>query len=312
MEIGNTNSTAFGVWSNFTQNMTAMRSSMTKLSTGQKSVVDNASGVGISERLRAQARSSAMARQNVDNAISFTQTADAWMQKFSDLLARMSELSIAANDGTKTDIDKENIKIEFRQMQDEIARVTSKSTAAGKFNGLYLFRGGSGVAVQSGDRIESGSIKVQIGSDLNQTIDVDIKDLQLTSTEIIGTVTTYSYNTNNLATASTRTSVQWSEVIDSTRFSASSTNAVGKIALAIDHIAASRAALGSQQSRLINAKQGVLMYEDNLRAAEQGIRGVDMARESTNLANAQILTQVGTAMLTQANQLNQQVLQLLG
>ncbi len=289
-----------------------MRNSMTKLSTGQKSVVDDASGVGISERLRAQARSSAMARGNMDNAISFTQTADAWMQKFNDILARMQELSIAANDGTKTATDKDNIKIEFRQLQDEIARITSKSTAAGKFNGLYLFRGGNGVAIQSGDGIQTGNITVQIGADLNQTLDVDVKDLQLTNSEVIGTVTTYQYNSSHTVTASSRTTVQWASVIDSTRFSAASSNAVGKIALAIDHIAASRASLGSQQSRLINAKQGVLMYEDNLRAAEQGIRGVDMARESTSLANAQILTQVGNAMLAQANQLPAQVLQLLG
>ena len=208
--------------------------------------------------------------------------------------------------------DKKNIQIEFKEMQDEIARITSKSTAAGKFNGLYLFRGGNGVAIQSGDGIEAGKISVQIGADSAQTIDVGVQDLQLTNTEVIGTVTSYTYNSSHVATGSSRTAVQWSNVIDSAKFSSTSNNAIGKIAVAIDHIAASRASLGSQQSRLINAKQGVLMYEDNLRAADQGIRGVDMARESTSLANAQILTQVGNAMLAQANQLPAQILQLLG
>jgi len=316
MQVNN-NATSFSVWTNFTRSMTAMRNSMTKLSTGQKSVVDDASGVGISERLRAQARNSAMARANMDNAISFIQTADAWMQKFNDLLARMSELAIASNDGTKTATDKSNIQIEFKEMQDEIARITSKNTAAGKFNGLYLFRGGDGVAITSGtiqdSIVSTDKISVQIGADTGQTIDVDVKDLSLTNTEVIGSVVTFVYNSaTHLASVTFASAVTWSSVIDSAKLSSTAINAIGKIATAIDHIAAARASLGSQQSRLINAKQGVLMYEDNLRAAEQGIRGVDMARESTSLANAQILTQVGNAMLAQANQLPSQVLQLLG
>ena len=269
-------------------------------------------GVAISERLRAQARNTAMARGNVDNAVSFTQTADSWLQKINDILGRMSELAISAHDDTKNSQDKANIQLEFAHMQDEISRITSKSTAAAKYNGLYLFRGGTGVAVTTGDSVESGNITVQVGFDSNQSLTLQLKDLQETSTELIGTSTTYTYNSSNIATGSTRTAVQWSSIIDSSRFSSTSSNSIGKLSLAVDHIANARATIGSQQSRLQQTRSGLLAYEDNIRAAESKIRDIDMARESADFARAQILTQIGNAMLAQANQLPAQALQLIG
>ncbi len=311
MQVHN-NSTAFNIWSNFTKNTMGVQKSMGRLSTGIKTVEDDPSGVGISERLRAQARNTATARQNVDNGISLTQTADAWLQKMNDILARMSELTIAANDGTKTETDKDNIRVEFSQMQSELARITSKSTAAAKYNGLYLFRGGNGVAVATGDGVKQGSLTIQIGADTGQTIDLDIRDLQITNTDSIGTVIGYSYDATHAVIGSSRTAVQWGSIIDSAKFSVTSASAIGKVAKAIDHVANARASIGAQQEQLDHARTGLLAYEDNIRAAESKIRDIDVAREATNLANKQILSQVGNAMLAQANQLPSQVLQLLG
>ncbi len=308
----NNNSTAFSVFANFSTNMGALQKSMGHLSTGVKTVADDASGVAISERLRAQAKNSASARSNVDNAISFTQTADSWLQKVNDVLARMSELSIAANDNTKNSADRANIQLEFSEMQNEISRITSKSTAAAKYNGLYLFRGGTGVAVTSGDSVQSGNIEVQVGSDQNQTLTLNLKDLQVTNTEVIGTVTNYAYDSSNAVTGSTRTAVQWASLIDSVKLSSTSSNAVGKLSLAIDHIADSRASIGAQQSRLQQTRSGLLAYEDNIRAAESKIRDIDMARESADFAKSQILMQIGNAMLAQANQIPAQAIQLIG
>lgn len=308
----NNNTAAFSVWSNFSSNTTKMSKSMSRLSTGVKTVLDNPSGVGISERMRSQARNTSAARNNVDNSISLLQTADSWMQKLNDMLARMSELAIEAGDGTKTDSDKGNIQIEFSELQEEMNRITSKSTAAAKFNGLYLFRGGNGQAVVSGDGVEGGSITVQVGPDSNQTLDLDLKNLQVTNTEVIGTLTDYEYDATNVVTASTSTTVTWSSIVDSTDLSVGSTNSIGKLANAIDFIANARASNGAQQNKLEHTRSGLLAYEDNIRAAESKIRDVDMARESTEFAKFQILNQVSNAMLAQANQLPQQVLQLLG
>ena len=190
----NNNTSAFSVWTNFSSNTSQVSKAMTRLSTGVKGSADNPAGVGISERMRSQARNVSAARNNVENSLSLLQTADSWMQKMNDMLARMSELSIEAGDGTKSNADTDNIQIEFQELQQEINRITSNSTAAAKFNGLYLFRGGNGIAVLSGDGVQSGNINVQVGPDLNQTLDLNLKNLQITNTEIIGSIVSYDYN----------------------------------------------------------------------------------------------------------------------
>ncbi|MCM8535109.1 MAG: hypothetical protein NE334_04165 [Lentisphaeraceae bacterium] len=308
----NNNTSAFSIWTNFSNNTVNMSKSMQNLSTGVKGVADNPSGVGISERMRSQARNVSAARSNVENSLSMLQTADSWMQKMNDMLARMSELAIEAGDGTKTSGDKVNIQTEFKELQDEISRVTSKSTAAAKFNGLYLFRGGNGIAVTSGDGVETGNISVQIGPDSGQSVDITLEDLQATNTESIGTTVSYTYNSDNVTTGSTRTEVTWSSVVDSSKLSVTVSGAVGKLAKAIDFIANARANNGAQQSKMEQTRSSLLSYEDNLRAAESKIRDVDMARESSMFAKHQILNQVSNAMLAQANQLPQQVMQLIG
>ena len=310
--IVNNNSAAFNVFSNFTQNATAMKSSMARLSSGVKAVADDPSGIGISERMRSQTRSSAMARANVENGISLLQTADSWLQKTSDMLARMHELAVEAKDGSKTTADKANIQSEFSELQDEILRVTSRSTAAAKFNGLYLFRGGNGVASPAGDAVGAGTIDLQIGADVGQTISLSLDDLQSTNTAVIGTVHSFTYSTNGNVTGSTHTAVKWNSVIDSNIMSVGSSNSVGMVSQAINHIANSRATVGAQQNRLMQTRSGLLSYEDNLRSAESKIRDVDVARESTEYARSQILTQIGNAILAQSNQLPSAAVQLLG
>lgn len=308
----NNNSTAFNVFSNYTNNMGGLKSSMSRLSSGVKSVKDDAAGVAISERMRSQARGSAMARHGVENGLSMLQTADSWMQKVNDMLGRMHELGVEAADGTKTANDKSNIQTEFKELQDEITRVTSRSTAAAKFNGLYLFRGGNGVGDSDGDKVGTGKIALQVGADIDQEVNLKLADLQVSNTATIGTVHSYTYSTNHSVTGSTHTTVAWASVIDSSKLSVGSADAIGKIQAAIDHVANSRATVGAQQNRLENTRSGLLAYEDNMRASESKIRDVDMARESTELAKYQILSQVGNAMLAQAGQLPQAALRLLG
>jgi len=308
----NNNTSAFNVLASYSSNVGNMKKSMSRLSSGIIRVTDDPSGVGISERMRAQIRSTAMARNNVDNGISLMQTADSWLQKINDMLKRMQELSVEANDGTKTQKDVNNIQTEFKELQNEIVRVTSRSSAAGKYNGLFLFRGGNGKGVSIGDSINSGSISVQIGAEVGQKIGLNVVDLQVTNSTTIGTVSTYVYSTDNTVSSSTHVNVQWASIIDFRKLSVSSSNALGKIAKAIDHVANSRAQMGAQQSRLEQTRSGLMGYEDNLRTAESKIRDVDIAKESTTFAKFQILSQISNAMLSQANQLPSSAVQLLG
>ena len=149
------NITSFAVWKNYRSNLTSMRRSMARLSSGLRIGMagDDPSGLAMSERMRAQIRNTAAASSNVENKINYLQTADSWLQKIHDLLGRMGELAIMANDGTRSATDRENLEREFEQMQKEIQRITTGATAAGRFNGLYLFRGGTGVASTQNDLI---------------------------------------------------------------------------------------------------------------------------------------------------------------
>jgi flagellin-like hook-associated protein FlgL len=162
MQVNN-NISAFSVVRSYTDNVAKLRKSMSKLSTGLRiqSTSDDPSGLAMSERLRAQSRNTAAAASNVENKINYLQTADAWLQKIHDLLGRMNELAVMANDGTKSKVDRDNLEKEFEQMQKEIQRITTGATAAGKFNGIYLFRGGTGVPLGEGDLIEGASTRTR-------------------------------------------------------------------------------------------------------------------------------------------------------
>ena len=311
MRIQN-NTAAFNVWSNYTKNLGGMQASMRRLSTGVISNTDDPAGIGISERMRAQTKGVAMARQNTENGISLVQTADSWLQKVNDQLSRMKALSIEAK-GIMSGTDKANVQTEFKALQEEITRITSHNTAAAKFNGLYLFRGGNGVAVETNDSVESGNLTIQIGADVDQTIDLDLKNLDVENTAVIGSTHTYVYSSDNVTLkSSAHTAVTWNSIIDTNKLSVTADSAVGALDVAIDYIANARASMGAQQSRLSQTRDGLVTYEDNLRAAESKIRDVDMARESTKFAKYQVLTNSANAMLAQANQLPQSVLRLLG
>lgn len=307
----NNNTTAFNVWTNYTQNVTNLQNSMSKLSTGQIRNVDDPAGIGISERMRAQIKGTAMARQNTETAVSLVQTADSWLQKVNDQVSRMKALAIEA-EGITSAADKANVQTEFKSLQEEITRITSKYTSAAKFNGLYLFRGGNGVAVVTGDSVQTGNVSVQVGADVDQKIEITLKNLEVTNTATVGTVHTYSYGTGTSVKGSSHTTVTWGSIIDVAKMSVSSADSIGKIDSAIDFVANARASMGAQQKRIENTRSGLLTYEDNLQSAESKIRDIDMARETTSLSTYQVLTQASNAMLAQANSLGQNVLTLLG
>ena len=317
MQITN-NVSAFNVWKNYTRNTGNLRESMSKLSSGSRiqNAGDDPSGLAMSERLRVQTRNTAASSSNVENKINYLQTADSWLQKVQDMLGRMGELSVMANDGTKAQSDRDILQKEFSQMQEEIQRITSGATAAGKFNGLYLFRGGSGVADMEGDSVESGAVTMQVGADVGMQSTTEEINLTATNTEVIGSYATYSYNANMELSDSFISNVTWASLITTDNLSISvqsnAAEAVGKLNVGIDFISEKRAVLGADLKRMEHTLEGLQNYEENITATESRIRDVDVAKETTEMSKYQILQQVGTAMLAQANQLPNGVLQLLG
>ncbi len=320
MQVYN-NIPAFTVWKNYTFNVSNLRTSMSKLSSGLRitNAGDDPAGLAMSERLRAQYRNTAAAAMNVENKINYLQTADAWMQKVHDILGRMAELAIMANDGTKSQVDRDNLQKEFAQMQKEIQRITSGATAAGKFNGLYLFRGGSGVATLTGDGVQSGfgAIRLQVGPDSNMTFQEEPLNLTATNFAIVGSYNTYSYGSVNMTLlGSTLRTCRWASLICGQQLSISiqsfAQGAVDKLNLGIDYISSKRSVMGAEMKRMEQTLSGLRNYEENIRATESRIRDVDVAYETTEYAKYSILTQIGTAMLAQANALPGGVINLIG
>ena len=324
MQVYN-NVPAYGVWVNYTNSVSDMRDSMSKLSSGLRieSASDDPAGLAMSERMRSQISNAEMAAQNIQNQQAYIATADSWMQKMHDMLHRMSELAVSANDGTKTQTDRSNLQAEFEQLQTEIVRITSGSLARGKFNTAALFQG--------------TAIQTQTGPDAGQWFCGDGLDLDRFSAAALGSTAIdfscgqFKLDTNgnpivdSSAAGANLVEARWSMILAkggtgvgevatgieiSTRAGAAKAGAF--LALAVDHLSRQRAILGAQSSRLSYSLEGLQTYTENIKSAESQIRDVDMALESTNFAKYQILTQVGTAMLAQANSLPSGVLNLIG
>jgi flagellin len=219
-------------------------------------------------------------------------TSDTWLQKISDMLKTMSSLAVESNDDSKTSVDKNNAQTQFKELQNEIVRITSGSMAAGKFNGKALFQSSTG-------------FNIQAGADAGQTINITFKDMRSNSAQ------TFS--------ASDGTTVNWNSIVNASGMSIGggvgsaqmSTN-IRNLAAAINFVGNSRAQIGAQSNRLKMTSEALLQYNTDVTNSETRVRGVDIAFESTRLANYQIQMNASSAMLAQGNQLPSSVLQLLG
>lgn len=293
----NTNQNALDATSALQKSQAALNRSMARLSSGSKIVdpSDDAAGLASSEKLLAQGSRIEGARINIQNAVSLTQTTDGFLGSMNDILNRMSELALMAQDVTKSDSDKALYGIEFDKLKDRLRNVigngengtdgdpnwnTSSPESAGNFNGIVLF----------GSREE---LKFVIGASNSETMSLSETNLR----RIGGAVS----------------DLLWDSSVDGSQSDVNidSASAVDTINSAIEQLAEERAKLGAELSRLSVADAQLLVQEENLSAANSRIRDVDVAVETTRLAKNQILTQAGTSMLRQANELPQLAMRLL-
>jgi flagellin len=290
MSVINTNIQAIAGARNLNQSQEMLGRSLARLSSGSKIVnpSDDAAGLAVSEKLDAQARRVKAATTNVQNAISYVQTADGFMSGMTKILSRMSELAILAKDVTKNPTDIALYQQEFVALQDQLRATIGGTTGdiggsadvdapLGAFNGIVLF--GS----------TTGGLNVTIGQAVGQ--EMTIADTNLRTGGMLAIIQQGASGVYSL---------------DST-----DTDAIQKITDAIQHVATQRATLGAAQSRLELASTTLNVEYENLSSAISRIRDVDVAEESTQYAKFGILVQSGTAMLAQANQTPKTVLQLL-
>jgi flagellin len=261
--------------------------SIEKLSSGLRinRAGDDASGLAVSEKMRAQIRGLQQASRNAENGISFIQTTESYLQSTQNILHRLRELSVQSANGIYSEEDRMQIQVEVSQLVDEIDRVASHA----QFNGLNMLTGR--FAQDFGENTVTGSMWLHIGANMDQRERL-----------YIGTMTSGALAIRQLGTA---------EII-SISTPEQANRAIGVVDSALRIVNKQRADLGAYQNRLEVAVTGIDMGAENLQAAESRIRDADMAAEMVDYTKQAILVQAGTAMLAQANAKTQTVLQLLG
>jgi len=259
---------------------------MEKLSSGVRinRAGDDASGLAVSEKMRAQIRGLNMAAFNAQNGISFIQVSEGYLQETQDVIQRLRELAVQSSNGIYTDEDRMYIQIEVSALVAEVDRIASHA----QFNGMNMLTGR--FARAAGQNVVTASMWFHVGANMDQRTEV-----------YIGTMTAKGLGIRNVG----------DEEFISLSEPDSANRAIGTLDVALKRINKQRADLGAYQNRLEHTVRGLQIGAENLQASESRIRDADMANETVSYTKNMILNQAGTAMLAQANQKGQSVLQLL-
>src|SRR5574344_2186450 len=263
-----------------------LQKDMEKLSSGEKinRAGDDASGLAVSEKMRAQIRGLNQASKNASNGISFIQTTEGYLQETTDIMQRIRELAVQSSNGIYTDEDRMQIQVEVSQLVAEVDRISSQA----QFNGMNMLTGR--FAKATGENTPTASMWLHIGANMDQRMSV-----------FIGTMTASALGIRAIGT----------EEVMSIAAPDDANRAIGTIDLALKKINKQRADLGAYQNRLDYAVKGLDIASENTQASESRIRDTDMASQMVDFTKNNILTQAGTAMLAQANSQSQTVLSLL-
>lgn len=271
-----TNVNALNAQKSLFMNNINMNRSMARLSSGYRinQAADDAAGLAISENLKAQIRGLRQANRNANDGISLVQIAEGSLNEVSNMLVRLRELGVQASSDTIGETERRFLDVEYQQLKSEIQRVTEST----QYNGRELLNGTGGVIdIQVGTNNDSFRDRISFDSGAaNATLEA----LGLSSENL------FSKEAAQISLA----------VVDQ---ALSSVNAI-------------RANFGAMQNRLQSTSNNLLIFDENMSAANSRIRDTDVAAESAEMTRNQILLQAATAVLGQANQGNQLALKLLG
>lgn len=270
----NTNIASLNAQRNLSSSQASLQTSLQRLSSGMRvnSAKDDAAGLAIATRMDSQVRGMSVAIRNSNDAISYSQTAEGALGKVTDSLQRMRELAVQSANATNGASDRANLDTEFKQLQEEVTRLTGQT----KFNGNNVLTGTSQT--------------YQVGAGTTDTITVAGTDLTAVTSK---TALAAAAATNDITTV------------------AKSTATMTAIDDALAEVNTERASFGATQNRFESVVSNLQVSVENLSAAKSRIVDTDFAAETANLTRGQILQQAGTAMLAQANSLPNGVLSLL-
>lgn len=250
-----------------------------KLSSGYRvnRAADDAAGLSISEKMRAQIRGLDQASSNAQDGISLIQTAEGALNEIHSVLQRMRELTVQAANDTNVTADRRAIAKEIRALTSEIDRIATQT----EFNTMKLLSGSF-----------SGKV-LQVGANGSQTISLKISAM---------TVDKLGVSAGKIAAKISMAGANGKSI----------TKLISVVNKAISKVSLQRSALGALQNRLEHTIANADNMAENLQSAESKIRDANMADEMVAYSSFSILQQAGQSMLAQANQSTQGVLSLLG
>jgi len=277
----NTNLMSLNAQRNLATNQASLATTMQRLSSGLRvnSARDDAAGLAIAERMQAQVRGMNVAVRNANDAVSLAQTAEGALGRISDNLQRMRELAVQSANETNTEEDRSNLNQEYFELANEVQRVLSSTN----FNGIALLN-------------TDASLTFQVGANNQTDNQVSMSRTDLTGgtmSDVLSVIT--SSDTAGVGGASTDQALTAMDNLDD----------------AINEVTTARAKFGASANRFESVISALQTSSENAASARGRIVDADFATETANLSRTQILSQAGSAMLAQANQMPQQVLSLL-
>ena len=310
------NITALNAHRNLTNNNSSVGKSLEKLSAGYRinRAGDDAAGLAISEKMRAQITGLATAQKNANDGISLVQTAEGALTEVHSMLNRMVELATQSANGTYSTANRQEMQKEIKRLNEEIDRISNTAN----FNGTKLFTSTGAGNVPNTGTVVNTKITLHVG-DSHETANQLKVTFQSMSSKTLGLHSTDSttfvkkLGTTGFLMGSQNTKGDDAVTIDKIDLTSanSARHAISVAQAAIDMVSSMRSDFGAMQNRLDHTINNLSVQEENITAAESRIRDVDMAKEMMAYTKNNILVQSAQAMLAQANQVPQGVLQLL-
>lgn len=272
----NTNLAALNAQRNLIGTQRIVNDSMAKLSSGSRinKAADDAAGLAISERLKAQIRSAAQAQRNANDGISMIQTAEGGLNEIGNIVVRLRELGVQASSDTIGDKERGMLNKEVVQLRDEIDRIANTTT----WGTTKLLDGSApkfDFQVGIGNNPDADRISFEAGQSSATLSSLGLSGLDFSSKE-------------------------------------SAQQSLQKLDDAQTNVNGTRAYMGALQNRLTSTADNLGVMQENLSAANSRIRDTDVASASSEMARNNILMQAATSTLAQANQSNQLALKLIG
>jgi flagellin len=270
-----TNAAALSAQNSLTRTQSSLSTSMTRLSTGYRinSAMDDAAGLQIATRLKAQTSGMAVAMRNTQNSTSMLQTAGGALTEVTNMMVRMKDLATQAADQSSSATDQAALQSEYKSLSDELTNVVNNTT----FGGQNLFGGGGTL---------TAAMNFQIGASASETMSIDVSGANSTFTGDVGTLAGLT-------------------------LVGGASGAITALTTAIDNVGTLNSQLGAAANRLDHVYNNLSNISTNVQTATGRIMDVDFATESSNMTSNQMLMQAGTAMLKQTNSMSSMVMSLL-